>query len=509
MPEIDSKDELFEIIVLEKVEMLERSRLPQLEPLGIGTPMGESLTSYIVRQTEAHSVSSATLIKEGLAVDLKKFDTSWYNTCSPIINGVGEIAFNFIRALEESTRLSGMEFLTLRPFKAVLPVKGLLNDRLRWCPECYSGWLSECKPIYSPLIWHLKAVRICPIHKKHLCDCCPSCCGIIPVVPRRLFNGSCPYCGTSLGSRSEQQKKADNTSQEIHEWERWVVDSIGDLLANSKEYSRHIKKQNISEWLQKYQEKYFCGKTKPFAKHFGIPVITVRGWIRGETRPILEEELRLCYNAGINPKALFLDEEIPEELPFPYEKIAKSRKEKNKLKKVNLFNKSPLEKELKDRLETLRKEPFSVQEIANQVGISKRTLYRHFPWLCKCISAKHLSYKQKMATKESEKRRAEVHGLIEKLIKCGLYPTRSNLEKEMLTPWIIRDFSITKELESIDLKRWGIKDLENLKKRKILLPLKKVEIPSTKVPQDSALENAAVIDTEHEIPHRGKGTNNG
>lgn len=495
MPEIDSKDKLFEILVLEKVQMPERSRLPQLVPVGVGTPMVESLTSYISRQALAHSVSSATLIKEGLAVDQKTFDTSWYNTYSPIINGVGEAASNFIRATEESTQLSGMESLTLRPFKDVLPAQGLLRDRLRWCPECYSEWLSEGKPVYSPLIWHLKAVRICPVHKKLLCDWCPSCCGIIPVIPRRLFNGSCPYCETSLGLRSKQQEKADDISQEISEWETWVVDTMGDLLANSKDYSSNMKKQNISGWLRKYQDKYFCGKTKGLARHFGIPVITVRGWIRGETRPVLEEELRLCYNAGIHPKTLFLAEEIPE-LPIPFKKVAKPKKEINKLKKVNLFNKSFLEKDLQNRLETLREEPFSVREIASQIGLSKRTLYRHFPGLCKCISAKYLSYKQKMATEKLEKRRAEVHGLIEKLLKCGLYPTRSNLEKEIITPWIIRDFSITKELDSIDLKRWGIKDIESLKKTRDTSFFKKGEKPLSEAPQDSPLGNDDETDTE-------------
>ncbi len=49
-----------------------RSRLFQLEPIGIGTPYVESLTSYIVRLAKAHCLLPRTLITKMIAPQLEQ-----------------------------------------------------------------------------------------------------------------------------------------------------------------------------------------------------------------------------------------------------------------------------------------------------------------------------------------------------------------------------------------------------------------------------------------------------
>jgi hypothetical protein len=46
----------------ETIQMPIHSRLYHLEPIGIGTPFVESLTSYVVRLAEAHSVSPRIVV---------------------------------------------------------------------------------------------------------------------------------------------------------------------------------------------------------------------------------------------------------------------------------------------------------------------------------------------------------------------------------------------------------------------------------------------------------------
>jgi hypothetical protein len=53
---------MYETWDLEVSPLPERSRLYHLEPLGLQTPFAESLTSYIIRLAEAHSVMPKILV---------------------------------------------------------------------------------------------------------------------------------------------------------------------------------------------------------------------------------------------------------------------------------------------------------------------------------------------------------------------------------------------------------------------------------------------------------------
>ena len=53
---------VYDVQDLENPFIPSRSRLYHLEPIGIGTPLVESLTSYISRLAEAHCVSPKSLV---------------------------------------------------------------------------------------------------------------------------------------------------------------------------------------------------------------------------------------------------------------------------------------------------------------------------------------------------------------------------------------------------------------------------------------------------------------
>lgn len=59
----DDNLEIYDSCDLNKPSIPPRSRLYHLEPIGIGTPYVESLTSYIARLAEAHCLTPKLLLE--------------------------------------------------------------------------------------------------------------------------------------------------------------------------------------------------------------------------------------------------------------------------------------------------------------------------------------------------------------------------------------------------------------------------------------------------------------
>src|SRR5260370_35013125 len=99
-----------------------RSRLYRLEPIGMGTPYVESLTSYIVRLADAHCVTPKALVmyeilpSQGQAVTALKhysrLNMFWRENASTL-NGFSSIARGGVEALQSLTTCDKRGFLTM------------------------------------------------------------------------------------------------------------------------------------------------------------------------------------------------------------------------------------------------------------------------------------------------------------------------------------------------------------------------------------------------------------
>ena len=118
------------------------TRLYNLPPIGIGTPMVESLTGYLVRLAEAHCVSAGVLYwKEirplagkGNIFTFRLTTNEGYSTHT--INGLGSPALDFVHALEMLTGRGDLRFLTMLTWARVLPRSALLRRSRAWCESC-------------------------------------------------------------------------------------------------------------------------------------------------------------------------------------------------------------------------------------------------------------------------------------------------------------------------------------------------------------------------------------
>ena len=157
------------------------TRLYHFSPIGLATPMVESLTGYIVRLAEAHCVSAGVLYwkeiralaDKGNIFTFRVSNADGYPTHT--INGFGPPATDFVRALETLTGRRDLCSLTLLTWAHVLPSHSLLRRCRAWCETCLYSWQKANQPIYEPLLWTLKAVIVCPYHRRLLRQACPHC----------------------------------------------------------------------------------------------------------------------------------------------------------------------------------------------------------------------------------------------------------------------------------------------------------------------------------------------
>jgi len=121
------------------------TRLYSLSPIGVGTPMVESLAGYIARLAEAHCVSTGLLywkeIKalagKGNIFSFRVTGDGGYSTHT--INGHGSPAADFVRVMEVLTGRRDLRYLTLLTWAQVLPGHSLLRRWRAWCEALLSG----------------------------------------------------------------------------------------------------------------------------------------------------------------------------------------------------------------------------------------------------------------------------------------------------------------------------------------------------------------------------------
>lgn len=263
-----------------------RSRLNYLEPKALNTPLVESLTSYLTRLAESHSVSVSTLMTREIAPILTNDHTEYGSkrglnalfNCGVAINGTGEIVELFLSSLTRLTLNESLSALTLLPLKGFFSDRELLSKSKTWCPHCYEDWRQSQKTIYEPLLWTFRSVEVCPIHKQLLQTECANCNCKIPWFTSKSRIGYCCHCQKWLGSKTQPRNSIgleldkENLAKSI-----WIASTLGSLIASfetlSPSSSIHLSIRKLISITQK-------NNIAAFARTFNLPKNTVWMWCK-------------------------------------------------------------------------------------------------------------------------------------------------------------------------------------------------------------------------------------
>ncbi len=400
-----------------------------LEPIGIGTAMVESLTSYLSRLAEAHCVTVGTLISQAIAEELRKnyIIASSQKRGSRLyenaftLNGMGSLTEEFIRAI---TNLTGRDvsFLTLQSWRNMCPDRNILRTTKAWCPNCLEDWKRKRLPIYEPLVWCFKDVELCKIHNALLITDCPSCDSRIPLLNRTSRNGFCSHCNRWLGSADvlDMDMESDHMS-----WGHFVISNIEDIL--KKQPYLNITTNSIKDFIVELINQ--AGGIIGFANYFGIAKSMVSEWYKELHRPSFTMLLKVCYSVNIN-----LLSAISNELSIHFidKPVFSSSKQKTVRRKIDW---EKVREVLVDKLNNGENASPSVKAVAQAMNIDRRLLYSHFPDLCNELSSNYSSRIQMMKDKRIEEGLEEIRKVIINAKNIGAPLNRGSIEK-LLPPTV-------------------------------------------------------------------------
>lgn len=366
-----------------------RSRLHNLEPIGIGTANVESLTSYISRLAEAHSVSPGCLVtRECYPLLNRTYLKHQQITVEHAANGASCLARDWVRALESLTQYKGLRYLTCLTWSNVMSVRHFARRDRAWCPQCLERRRASGHAIYDPLTWALEPFKICPEDSCLLKSICPHCRTAPSRLSCRFRSGYCPKCRHWLpsGDDARETSRIDLETPESR-YEIWKSKGIGELLAAASTLSAPPS-ENIRKSLALCIDRVARGQISMFCGLTEIARPTLVHWRGGSHMPALELLLKMCYRLGISVLD-FITGRIPVDVEswsasvhssFPHARIL-DRKGKSDLMH------QALQTALEDALE--KKVPPSIREIAMQVGYtSAATARRLYPELCLNIISK-------------------------------------------------------------------------------------------------------------------------
>lgn len=408
------------------------TRLYSLAPIGVGTPMVESLTGYIVRLAETHCVSAGLLYwKEirplagkGNIFTFRITTDNGYSTHT--INGLGAPAADFVRVLELLTGRRNLRFLTLLTWAQVLPRHSLLRRSRAWCEHCLQAWHRAKQPMYEPLLWTLQAVTVCPYHRCLLRHVCPHCAKPVGPLDWRSRAAYCSRCEQTLVPRALSAIR-QRPSTELR-WATWVARTVGELLAAAPQISCPPGRARLAQTISLCIEHTSAGNASAFARLLQVGRGAISRWQRGKAVPQFALLLSMVYRLGTSLLDFLLG--APAAISSggfvrsaPVESHMPARR--STAHYGRRLNRPVVSQILHAAL--AESPPPSVSGVMRRLGYAKRTVYRHFPELCHAIAKQYAEHRARRALTRKVHAAEEVRRVAYWLHAHGISLTRQNL----------------------------------------------------------------------------------
>lgn len=427
----------------EEIEIQPHSRLYHLEPIGIGTPMVESLTSYITRLAEAHSVSPRVLLRDEILPiqprfylnptgHIKQSCLTTYWSRSSVLNGNSSLTRDTVQTMETLTMCRDLRFLTLVSLSDIVSPRELLRRTRSWCPTCYEQWREANSPIYDPLLWNINCIRVCLEHNQPLQLRCPyeDCARTLTSLTPRGQPGYCAWCNRWLGRLPDDTRSSDSL-EEVH-WmlQQHFLPAIGELLATIPHLSEPMRREYFVETISQYADKTIKGIYTEATHQFLVVQKSLWNWAYRSHLPQLENLLQVCAFLRISLLSLFTGEAIvatKSQTDNPWQTWNLERT----VKAARKFDAKRVQQALEEFLQSSEYPPPSMREIARRLGYHRDHLAKLFPELCKAISRRYLEYLSEQRQQRIQKLCDEVRRTMYELHAQHRYPSSNQVSSSL------------------------------------------------------------------------------
>jgi hypothetical protein len=449
--------DIYEAWDLSKVAMPVRSTLYTLEPIGVRTAFVESLTSYIARLADAHSVFCGRLIEKVIAPLVPGYSPlerqhglfRGDGNKSNLANATGKRALYAVQALETLTLRTDLRRLTLLFLAERFYSRGLIRHTKAWCPVCYEEWRAAGHIVYDPLLWVFQDISTCMRHKQRLQTACPyqDCGHSFQPLAWRAQPGYCPFCQRWLGMPLEVVEKANEPlTEEETTWQQWVSDTLSVTLTVAPAFSGKPGKEQVSRVLAHAVQQTSGGCVATLARTLGLGIPQLGQWVRNEKIPQMDMLLRLCYALDLSlHEVLFHDPGILH--PRVRSKILPPQSWK---RRPGLpLDREYLRQELEKALASDAYPPLSLAEVSRRLGYQQVTLYQCHADACHAIARQYKDYLQQRKETRMQGHREEIKQVALQLRREGVTLTRKHITPHLTHPAIMRNPEIRELVDAV------------------------------------------------------------
>jgi hypothetical protein len=182
-----------------------------------------------------------------------------------------------------------------------------------------------------------------------------------------------------------------------------------------------------------------------FASLIGKRKNTVWGWQHGKTQIPVDDLLQICWRVDV-PLVDFLysDSLMLSEVEL-FQALSVSGVKTNR-KPPRPFDREKAEQNLQTMLTD--HPPLTMKEVAKRLNFNKRFLYKHFPALCKAISARRAKHQAVYNTKRQRQYQKDIRDASGRLRATGIYPSRRRVAALIIKSSGLRD-DVTRKTPSI------------------------------------------------------------
>ncbi len=369
-------------------------RLAELQLLGRGSALVESVKSYFMRLAQAHSYHTNDMVKligrhSALSHQCPKDWLGRFHDTAFTDVGVAEDWLPAVAARNGITHLG--EGLVASWGSLLGKNRGSGIWTTRWCGHCLEQ-SHRAGQTYLPVAWSIGIVTACPVHETVLETVCHHCgAGQTPTGKgtRRFAMhapGVCGTCSEWLGTCDPRDP--DQPPRRIAlacEEEVRVAVQIGSLLERPMAQDESF---GVHRVLTEVCERHFAGSITRLAQWVGLNKSTVHGWLQGTVLPEIGRLVKLASRLQITVRDLVVgcDDNLPNSLCE--EALGLASRERS----------APRGDEKRQALQEIfaTESDVSVREAARRLEMSHRDVYYHLAT---------------EATKHSEDRR-QVHGQV-------------------------------------------------------------------------------------------------
>lgn len=410
----DALDEL-EVIDLAASASPPRSRLYRQQILSPGTAQRESLSSFIIRLADAHSVPLGALVdmvatEAGLLHSVVS-DAIFKDYAS----GGSAVSRRLVSALSAMTGHNCLADLTLMS----VPANGLTSaPRRKWCPLCFEHDCQVGTP-YCRLLWTIAPVESCPIHDvqlqhQHSCGTTRHRTNI------RILPHVCRRCGVRLTS-------ATGLVQATAE-QRAATALVVDLLGDPK-YGRLRDLAPIDgffSFIGQVTAELYDGNAARLAADLGVSKGSTFGWIHRTNGASLSSIVKIAGALGCSLQDVFMANTKVVVRP------AGRRTERKPRRKLPLATSPHGYELLRARLAelTAANESISLAHLASAAGVSARFIKHRFPEVGAAVVERHRQARTRSKEHRVNGIVAEMRKAAEPIVRQGLPVTWRRLREQ-------------------------------------------------------------------------------